>query len=62
MIIKESLIQLLQDNEIHNITITDICKEADINRGTFYNYYNDPFDLLQNIEDELFSKVIEYLS
>lgn len=62
MVIRDSLIKLLQNNEIHNITVTDICKEADINRGTFYNYYNDPFDLLQSIEDELFDKILEYLS
>lgn len=62
MVIRDSLIKLLQDNEIHNITVTDICKEADINRGTFYNYYSDPFDLLQSIEDELFDKILEYLS
>lgn len=62
MIIKESLIKLLQNNEIHKITVTDICKEADINRGTFYSYYNDPFHLFQCIEDELFDKIIELLS
>ena len=62
MIIKESLIKLLQTKDIHKITVTDICKEADINRGTFYTHYNDPLDLLQNIEDELFNKILEYLS
>lgn len=62
MVIKESLIKLLQEKDIHNITVTDICKEADINRGTFYNYYSDPFDLLQSIENELFDKIVEYLN
>lgn len=61
-LLKESLLTLLQDKEIHKITVTDICKKADINRGTFYSYYEDPYALLQCIEDELFDKIVEYLS
>lgn len=60
-IIKESLIELLQDNEIHEITVTDICKKADINRGTFYTHYKDAYDLLQSIEDELFDQIMQYV-
>lgn len=62
MVIKESLIKLLQSKEIHKITVTDLCKEADINRGTFYSYYNNPLDLLKNIENEFFDKIVEYLN
>ena len=31
-VIKESLIELLKTREIHQVTVTDICKKADINR------------------------------
>lgn len=61
-IIKESLIELLENKEIHEVTVTDICKKADINRGTFYSHYKDAFDLLQSMEDELFDQVIVYLT
>ncbi|QLY78933.1 TetR/AcrR family transcriptional regulator [Clostridium intestinale] len=61
-IIKESLIELLKDKEIHQVTVTDICKKADVNRGTFYSHYKDAFDLLQSMEDELFNQVIVYLT
>ena len=37
-IIKESLLKLLENKEIHQVTVTDICKDADINRGTFYTH------------------------
>lgn len=60
-VIRDSLIDLLQSKEIHQITVTDICKKADINRGTFYTHYKDAFDLLQSIEDELFNIIIEYI-
>ena len=61
-VIKESLIELLQSKEIHQITVTNICKKAEINRGTFYLHYKDAFDLLQSMEDELFNQVIEYIN
>lgn len=60
-VIRNSLIDLLQTKEIHQITVTDICKKADINRGTFYTHYKDAFDLLQSIEDELFNIIIKYI-
>ena len=60
-IIKESLLKLLETKEIHQVTVTDICKNADINRGTFYNYYKDAYDLLQCMEDELFAQISKYI-
>lgn len=60
-IIKESLIDLLQHKKIHEVTVTDICKKSDINRGTFYTHYKDAYDLLKSIEDELFNQISEYI-
>ena len=59
-VIKESLIELLKTREIHQVTVTDICKKADINRGTFYTHYKDAFDLFQSMEDELFHQILKY--
>lgn len=59
-VIKESIIELLQEKEIHQITVTDICNRADINRGTFYTHYKDAYDLLQSMEDELFDQILKY--
>ena len=56
-IIKESLIELLENKKIHQITVTDICKSANINRGSFYTHYKDAYDLLQSMEDELFNQI-----
>lgn len=60
-IIKESLIELLQDNEIHEIIVIYIYKKADINRGTFYIHYKDAYALLHSIEDELFNQIMKYV-
>lgn len=60
-LIKESLIELLQSKKIHQITVTDICKTANINRGTFYTHYKDAYDLLKSMEDELFNQILVYI-
>ncbi len=60
-VIKESLVELLQNKKIHQITVADICKTANINRGTFYTHYRDAYDLLKSMEDELFNQILEYI-
>lgn len=60
-IIKESLLELLKNKKIHQVTVTDICKNANINRGTFYTHYKDAYDLLQSMEDELFNQMLQYI-
>src|SRR5574344_1335446 len=51
-ILREKLLEILNDKKIENITVTEICKKADINRATFYKYYKDNFDLLDTIKDD----------
>jgi len=52
--IREALIELIEKKGFENITVTDITTKADINRGTFYLHYEDKFDLLRGIEEEIF--------
>jgi AcrR family transcriptional regulator len=61
MVIKDSFIKLLKQKSISRITITEICKEADVNRATFYAYYTDQFDLLKQIELELVDDINQYI-
>ncbi len=49
MVLKESFIKLLEKKDISQITIKEICEDADINRATFYAHYNDQFDLMHKI-------------
>ena len=58
MVLKQSLLELLRVLPIEKITVKDICEKADINRGTFYTHYTDPFDLLTQIENELFNDIL----
>lgn len=59
LLLKESLLHLMETKPINKITVTEICKSADLNRGTFYTHYLDAYDLLEQIQLELFSEVTE---
>lgn len=48
-----SLLSLLKEKKIKDITVLELCKEANINRTTFYKYYKDIDDLLLKIEESL---------
>jgi hypothetical protein len=54
----ESLLSLLGRRPIEKITVTEICKLAEVNRGTFYAYFRDPADLLSKIEANLYEKFV----
>lgn len=51
--IRQALIRLLKKRSISEISVTDIVREANINRGTFYNHYGNPVDVLYEMKDEL---------
>ena len=62
MVLKESLLQLLEKKPITQITVKEICEEADINRSTFYSHYSDQYDLLNQIEEEFICDMNETLT
>lgn len=47
-----ALLELLQEKQWNEVTITDLCDKAKVNRSTFYYYYENLFELVQDIEDE----------
>lgn len=57
--IEVTFIQLLQTNEIEDISVTDICKLAHINRSTFYANYIDIYDLVEKIRDRILTNFEE---
>lgn len=52
-VIRQEFIKLLQNNNISKITVTSLCENAQINRATFYKYYDNPYDLLKKTECEI---------
>ncbi len=62
MVLKESFINLLEKKDLSQISIKEICEDADINRATFYAHYSDQYDLLKKIEEELLENVKVYIA
>lgn len=58
MVLKDSLLQLLQNKSISNITIKEICEQADINRSTYYAHYSNQYELLDSIEEEFIQDLV----
>lgn len=52
----DAFITILNHKDISKITISDITKEAKINRGTFYRHFDDKFDLIDQKEAEILSQ------
>lgn len=45
--IREALTRLLPKKGVEGISVSDIAREAGINRGTFYAHYVDKYDLME---------------
>lgn len=47
--IEKTFLQLVQTKEVADISVSDICKLANLNRSTFYANYIDIYDLVDKI-------------
>lgn len=56
--IQKVFVELIQNKEINEISVSDICKLAKLNRSTFYSNYIDIYDLADKIRDDLFQDVL----
>src|SRR5208337_1117624 len=60
-LIRQAFVELLQEKELEKISVTDIIRRADINRGTFYAHYQDTQAVIEQIENEIIEKMLEFL-
>lgn len=51
--IEKVFIDLLQSKELNQISVSDICKKAGLNRTTFYANYADIYSLADSVRDKL---------
>ncbi len=52
-VIRQSLLTLMQQKPFAKITVTEICRLSEINRGTFYLHYYDLEDVLDDVIKEM---------
>ncbi len=62
LLITNALLKLIKVKDFGEITITDIVKEADINRGTFYAHFKDTSDVLRFMESESVENIASILT
>ncbi len=43
---------------LEKITVVELCKEADVNKSTFYAYYHDVYDLSDQLQTEAFAQIM----
>lgn len=55
----EALAELLLEKPLNNISVREISDMADINRGTFYLHYRDVYDMVEQLQNEIFEKFNE---
>lgn len=51
-LINQAVAELMQEKPLDKISVTDVVRRADINRGTFYAHYADVSDVLEHQADE----------
>lgn len=59
--IKQALADLLREKDPEEITVTEIVERAGLNRGTFYAHYNNTRSVIEQIENEIIDKMVEFL-
>ena len=52
--LKEALLLLMKNKDLEKISVTELCRAADINRATFYRHYQIPGDVLFEIQKDLY--------
>lgn len=60
-LLRQGLTELLREKSLKKITVRELSERIDINRGTFYLHYKDIYDLVDQIEKELFDEFEEIL-
>ena len=56
-ILKSALIRKMKEKSLDRIGVTELCKEAGVNRSTFYAHYNTITDLVEEVESEFLDKI-----
>jgi AcrR family transcriptional regulator len=59
--LRDSLVTLMEGKPIRDISVKEICESAGLSRSTFYTYYKDQYDLLGQIEEEIFIELDHFV-
>ena len=60
-LLKEAFMELLAEKPYESITVSDVARKADLNRGTFYAHF-DNVDLMRSVMADTADTISEFLS
>ena len=55
--ITESFYELRKQKKLESITVTELCRAAEISKATFYLHYRDIFDLSEKLQQEVVESI-----
>ena len=61
-LICDALLELLDEKPLEKITVTDITKRADVNRGTFYLHYDSVNEVISELQDAYIAHMDQYFA
>lgn len=60
--LKKALLTLLTEKSLTQISISTLCRKAEVNRATFYFHYNDINQLFEEVVEEYMSETCKFIS
>ena len=60
-LLQESLLQLMKEKNIQNISVKELCEASGINRSTFYKHYVDKYALTESLCQDIFIPFEDYV-
>lgn len=61
-LLRDALLKMLKTMPLHAISIRELCREAGINRTTFYNHYGSQYELLESISQRFLDAIAQRLN
>ena len=58
----DALVAILEHKEFKDISITDVCEKAGVNRSTFYAHYENLYDLLKETQESAITEFFDSLN
>lgn len=59
--IKRAFTELVAERGLDRLSMSDVARRADLNRGTLYLHFTDKFDMLAQLEDEALENIFHIL-
>lgn len=60
-LIRKAFFAMLGEMPVYKITVSELCRRTNINRGTFYLHYQDCYELIEVLSNEIVKLFLPYV-